>query len=223
MDCIKFAKIDFMKTLLQMKLMLIFVVIAFFLSAKVDGYYWAVIYLAFGGILMATTPFFEEIIAERGFFILLPAKAGSRMRGRYLFGTGFMFVCCMCGAVVAGFTSLYKKDTMQHFVPVMLIIFSIVLVCNSIQFLIFAFLNVKNAQVLSLIRMVIPFILFFIGNSISDQIIGNPEDMVVVLARMVQYIEQNIIIASLAFFVGSILITILCCEISVWREVQKER
>lgn len=222
MDCIKFAKIDFMKTLSQMKIMVIFLVIAFFFGAKVDGYYWPVIYLGFGGILMATTPFFNEILAERGFFILLPAKAGSRMRGRYLFGTGFILACCMCGAIIAGLASLYTKVMLQYFVPIILIIFSAVLVCNSIQFLIFTFLNVKNAQVLSLIRMVIPFVVFFVGNGISEEIINNPEHMATTLAYMVQYIEQNIAIVSLVFFVGSILITILCCEISAWREVRKE-
>lgn len=223
MDCIKFAKIDFRKTLSQMKVMAIFMAGAFLCGVWAEERYWSVIYLAFGGILMTTTPFFDEMLTERGFFILLPAKAESRMRGRYLFGSIFIFACCVYGAMVEWIVSLYKKSVLPHFIPIILMIFSSVLICNSIQFLVFTFLNVKNAQVLSLIRMIIPFVVFFIGNAISNQAIHNPKEMVYVFTDFFQYTEQHIIFMAFVFLGVSMLITILCCEICAWREAKKER
>lgn len=91
MEAIRFAKLDFIKIQSQWKLLLAFVILAVFLSFSVNGM-WAVSYLVFAGMIFSTSPFFSEILTEKGFFNLLPARAGSRMFGRYLYGSIFILL-----------------------------------------------------------------------------------------------------------------------------------
>lgn len=187
-----------------------------------DGGYWSLLYVAFGGTLMVTTPFFEEMLSERGFFVLLPVKVGSRIRGRYLFGVVYLLLCCIFGAMISGGIFLYKNIVPEDFIQVSILICCTVIVCNDIQFLIFSFLNIKNAQVLSIIRMMIPFLIFFVGNWIMETVSIEQTEVINIVSKLYNFFVENITVATCLMILISMVITLLSCEISVWHETRKE-
>lgn len=220
MECIKFAKIDFIKSLPQVKIMPLFLVIALIMGAKIEGVMFPVIYVAFGALIMVTLPYITEAMSEQGFFALLPARVGSRTRGRYLYGVLYLLIACIVGALIAYVTALFNKEDLSHFFLYSIITFSIVIVVNDIQFIIFSLLKVKNVQVLSVIRMVIPFVLFFGANGIMEEVGSNPDAMMAWMVQWLDRIQNNLAGTALITLGVSILITILFCEICVLKEKQ---
>lgn len=213
MDSIKFAKIDFMKTMEQSKLVPLFILISAFFGKNM-GYMWPVLYLAFGGMIFVTTPFFSEMVSEAGFFSMLPAKVGSKTRGRYLYAAGYLFLCTLSGFIVSmALVFLFNEEgAITELADISILFFAVVVIFNSIQFLILTFLKIKNAQVMGIIRMLIPFTLFFGIGGIMDSLQIESGDVILL------FHQWNKSVISLAAIGAAFVLTLICCELSVQKE-----
>lgn len=152
-----------------------------------------VIYMLFGGIVIASTPF--GIIKDKAvtFSALLPGTTIQRILGRYLFGAVMLLFSAAYGLLVsflihlAGFENMGNPLTpgqrageteLLLIARLVVIIFGIALVFVAIQnTLLYLLGGILGAQFLSLVRMVPGFCMFFgtmalLGHSGSEDMSG---------------------------------------------------
>lgn len=222
MNMWKFAKIDFIKVSSQSKIMIIFPVIAFFIAMSAKMPIWAIGYMVFAGMILSTTPFFYEKLSYNGFFNLLPAKAADRMYGRYLYGTLFILGSLILGNALVGAIALINGEIPEYWAEMTVLMLSAGLIFNSAQFLILSIIKVKNAQILSIIRMVIPFAVFFALSAVVDKISDKSEIGYEDILGLINYITDYRLIIGIGLILFSIIFTVICSIISAAHETKLE-
>lgn len=221
---VRFMKMDFMKMKSQLKLMIFVVIIVMFFSTKMltEGEEaWCVMYMIFMGIILAATPFSLDSTTSNGFIKLLPAPAKSRVYGRFLYSFIFLLGCVGVGVVLAMPSGCKSQANVLDFFLQIICLFGAGLVMNSIQYVVSYFCEIKNPQVLSIVRMLPGFLFFFAGNNFMAEIINNQESAAAIgrtISKIIAYKEA----ATIAFFVISMLIMLLCMWICAKCEEIKE-
>lgn len=211
MNAVKFLKIDLIRTNSQNRLLVLFAVVALLMSLKGEAPIWSLLYLCFGSVILAATPFATHAVSNGGFLNMLPATNLSRVIGRYLYslaitGLGFFF----------GILSIAIYYGIKHEIPagtlfITLIILAVTVSTNAIQYLVFYFLgNMKSQYFMAIIRMIPGFAMFFGGSVVIDYIAENSETGI----SWITWIIENLEIVAGALLILSIIILILCIGIS---------
>lgn len=222
---VRFMKMDFMKMKSQLKLMIFVVIAVILFSSKMltEGEEaWGVMYMIFMGIIFAATPFSLDSTTSNGFIKLLPAPARSRVYGRFLYSFVFLLGCTGVGIVLALPSVDKSQANVGDFLLQIICLLGAGLIMNSVQYVVCYFCEIKNPQVLSIIRILPGFIFFFAGNNFMAEIINNQEKAAAVGRTISKIIEHKEAAASI-FFAISMLITLLCMWICAKREEIKER
>lgn len=220
MESFKFAKVDFQMSKGQLKLMYLFLIIGAFMGYKADSPVFMISYVAFGAMVIASTPFFYEMTSQKGFYSLLPAKAQSRAIGRMLFGVLYTAIWVLISAPIMIIITLFTHKSVDYFAEMVIVILSIAIFGEALQTLILSLVKVKNAQVMSIIRMIIPFALFF-GGSFFMEKVEEGKDMEF-LERMVAYILGHTMEAASILLAVVLLFTIICTVIVSIHAIRQE-
>ena len=223
MESLKFAKMDFMKMKSQGKLMLLFVAIAAFLSIKMDTPIWGLLYIVFGAMIMSSIPAFSDTVSENGFIRLLPAHAESRIYGRYLFEVIYIFASSIIGLLVAAGYIIINHEIPDYILEIFIAVLGAALFMNAIQFLILSLMTTKNPQILSIVRMVIPFVMFFGGSAVLGNLSEGSAESFGMMENVVKYAMSHLTITSLFVLLVALLMTLLCALISAKHEAHKEK
>jgi len=214
METIKFAKIDWLKTKSQAKIMILYILIATVMGIYMDWSLWSLYFIAFGATILSTTPYFIDTTSSIVFINLLPAKVSSRVYGRYLFGLLFNIVTILAGELSVLGNYLFTKKVPAYLFESTLVIIAVSLLFNAFQFLMFSFIKVKNQQLLTLIRMIPPFIMFFGGNYVMNLFMNNPEKGAQMISEIYRYCMNNRLPLSIALLLIAILINVLFANIT---------
>lgn len=224
MNAVKFMKMDFLKIKSQMKLMIFIIVFVMVFSFKMltkEMLAWSVMYMIFMGIIMASMPFSIDATGSGGFVTLLPAKARSRVYGRFLYGLVFLVVCTLIGSVISISYAIKENVDIKVLLLGIIVFFGAGVLVNSLQFLVSYLFEIKNAQVLSIMRIIPGFIFFFCGSVLMEKISESQESMNAfsqVVSKIIEYKE----VMAVGFLVISMLITFACMMVCAKREENKE-
>lgn len=90
------------------------------------------------------------------------------------------------------------------------------LIVMSVEFLVLYFVTIRNAQILSIVRMVPAFVLFFGANALMDAGVAEGG-----LGGMLQWIARNMTVLSLGILAAGVLFTLLCAVITWLHEKSK--
>lgn len=224
MNAVKFMKMDFLKIKSQIKLMIVIIAFVMVFSFKMltkDMLGWSVMYMIFMGIILASLPFSVDTTTSGGFVTLLPAKARSRVYGRFLYGLVFLVVCTLIGSAISVSYAIKENLELKGLLLQMIVFFGAGVLVNSLQFFVSYLFEIKNAQVLSIMRIIPGFLFFFAGSVIMDKISESQESMNA-FSQMVSKIIEYKEVAAVGFFVISMLIMVVCMMICAKREERKE-
>lgn len=222
MEIIKFAKLDFRRVKSQFKILFILFAISIFLACRLQAGIWSLMYMCFAGLLLSTTPFFLELTNQRGFFNLLPAKAASRAWGRYLFGTIYIAMLFAVGMVTVLINMLIMKKEVAYLTETAIAILAVSVLLNSLQYLFLSFSTIKNVQLLSLLRMLPPFLMFFGGNMVIEYINENQADALDKVSRTIRYVVEHRTGMAFFFLAVSLIVTLLAGSLAAWHEKKLE-
>lgn len=173
-EAFKFTKIDHSISKGQWKIFLMFIILAVVLSVTMDSSLFVPIYLAFGSVILSTSPFSLENSSLCSFVNLLPASTRSRVQGRFFFSTYYLGI----GMVISELSAISKIVMGKTNDILLMLIFPVFIVAVSLIFvsieyvLLYALGNTKGKQYMKLICMAPGFVLFFITSAFSDQIMG---------------------------------------------------
>ncbi len=127
---------------------------------------WPLLYMIFGGMMTVSTPF----TAQPYFVEMLPTKIYERVFGRFLFGTGMIVLFAAAGFamqtayIASGDLAVVPALTQTAFFV------GIALFLTAVQYLLLYLFQIKNVQIIYLIRMIPGFAFFFGFNSLLSTI-----------------------------------------------------
>lgn len=189
MNALKFMKVDYKMTRSQNRLLILFILLALFISVINDAYMWGVGYLCFGAIVLATAPFNMQQGKNSGFIQLLPATALSRVTGRYLYALTLIIISAaagiLCSIISFKITNISMNDST---IPIFAIIFAAAIIVNTMQYIILYIAgNLKSQQAMGLLRMAPAFVFFFAGNYLADFLVKNQDKGI----RLLNWIQER--------------------------------
>lgn len=218
MEIIKFMKLDLRKILQQYKLLVLLAIVAIVVTVAGDMGNWGLLYMGFAGVIMATGPLFADKATERGFYNLLPAHDGSRMRGRFLAGTVFVGITSLIGLVIAVVCNMIQGRPQQNVIEGFLYVWAAGVIFNSIQYVILSLMKSKNPQILGLVRIIPGFIMFFGGSylqSLSDEA---DQNVLIALTEVIEYVINHLMLCAWMLMGSALVLTVILTEIAVRKE-----
>lgn len=169
MRAVHFMKIDWMMTKTQTRVLWLFAVIALLLSFMQGSLYWAPLYMMFGGLMMATTPFCIRQQSNNGFLLLLPATEQERVAGRFLYGIVILMISLVCGGIDMFLVVVVKHIQVPYTVPFYIGIVVVGLILIALQDTILYIVGeLKSQQMMGVIRMIPGFLFFFGGIFVAE-------------------------------------------------------
>ncbi len=205
MKALKFLKVDWIRCKSQLKIMILFPVVAMVIGlGGLENEMFTITYMVFGSIIFAVQPFNMEQMSESGFINMLPGTKSDRVAGRYLFAFILVIVSVLLGA---GAMILYDIKHGISLAPVLTtscIFFGGAMVICSLQYILFYSLGKgKSNQMMGIIRMIPAFIMFFLGNYFSDWIkSGGAAKLNWILDRTAELSALCVLVGLFVFFVG---------------------
>lgn len=172
----KFAKYDYCIFKSQVRMLVVFLALAVYLACITDkGYAFGMLYGGFGAIVFVTTPFYYEqsLTGTRGFIGLLPGTNGQRVQGRFLFGNLIIMAYMTLNFLLMAAVSFLRKEVFPYMTEIYVLVMAITCIFNALQFTLMYFIELKPGQgqtYASLLRMVIPFAMFFGIPVLSDRL-----------------------------------------------------
>lgn len=218
MEIIKFMKLDLRKILQQYKLLVLLAFVAIIGTVAGDMGNWGLLYMGFAGVIMATAPLFADKTAERGFYNLLPAHDGSRMRGRFLAGTIFVGLTSLIGLVISVVSNLIQGNSQQNVIESFLFVWAAGIIFNSIQYVILALMKSKNPQILGLVRIIPGFIMFFGGSYLQSVSNEDNQNVLTVLTEVLGYVMNHLMLCAGMLMGSALVLTVILAEIAVRKE-----
>lgn len=205
----KFSKIDWRRCKSQNKLMFLFAAIAVILSVQNEMPAWTLLYLAFGSVILSTIPFTMETNANVGFLNMLPAKNSSRIIGRYLYSIMLLLLGISIGVVSVFLYYIVKGEMLTSILEISCIVFALSLIVNCIQYVVFYLLgNVKNNQVMTILRIVPGFFVFFGGSYIMEYMQSHAMDG----TNLLLWFMENLPLIVALLLVVSVIVLV----VSIW-------
>ncbi len=213
MKTIKCIKLDILKSKSIFKFLPFFMAICLFFSVASNETpaCWGILYMLFGGLIIVTTPFFAMSNISEVFTNMLPASVADRVFGRYLFGTFVMVISAVLGIAAEFFRIMVSGEAaMEEIWVLSMAFFGAALLMMSLEFVILYFVTIKNAQVLSIVRMVPAFVLFFGINALMDAGVKERGP-----GEMLQWAAGHMRLLSVVVLAAGVLVTIICA-IASW-------
>ncbi|MDO4343318.1 MAG: ABC-2 transporter permease [Eubacteriales bacterium] len=166
MRILKCAKLDFMKSRSMVAFFIFFAVLCGFVAIVVNmPASWAVLYMVFGGLTVVTTPFTVMANMTPAFTEILPARVEEKVFGRFLFGSGVMAASALVGCAVQALVfAMNGENDWTGIFPMIAVLFGASLFFMAVEYVIFYMFGISNAQIVQLVRIVPPFLLFFGGS-----------------------------------------------------------
>lgn len=221
MEAIKFMKMDFLKMKTQIKLIVLTVAVVLLFTGKM-GSLWGAMYMIFMGLIFCSVPFSIDSMSGESFMKLLPAKAQHRVYGRFCFSVAFLGICSVLISLTYIKGILGGEITASYIFPKIIMILSVGLCMNAIQYVFSYFFEIKNQQLLSIMRMVPGFVFFFAGSYLIDTIAAMPKGAVEALGEVVNYgMTHQQVVAAVTLAVA-LVFNGLCAVICGKREAMKE-
>lgn len=219
MKTFKCIKLDMLKSKSIFKFLPFFLLICLVttLASNNAPACWGILYLVFGGLIIVSNPFFAMSNISEVFTNMLPASVADRVFGRYLFGVTVMVVSALLGVASEFFRMMVKGEISMKGIWVFTAVFlGAALIVMAVEFLVLYFVTIRNAQILSIVRMVPAFVLFFGASALMDAgaAEGGP-------GGMLQWITRNMTVLSLGILAAGMLFTLLCAVISWLHEKSK--
>lgn len=191
MKALYFAKIDYIKTRTQLRVLLVItaVVMVIMLMSNDMTRQVGFMYGVFMAIVFSTVPFGNCTRKDAGFQQLLPATTLQRVMGRFAYGLSMLFMGIGIGLVAAAGYSMLTGQREMIPLSLCLIIFAVGLILITVQYIFFYLVGEsKGAQFLSLVRMV-PGMCFFFG---SVKVIGEMQNDPSGTAKIIEMIGGNL-------------------------------
>ncbi len=229
MRALQFMKIDYIKTKQQAVMFPLFwLIAAIFASGAVGERPFPLItaftYIMFVAVIFSTAPFGACTKKDAGFLVLLPSTVADRVVGRFLYAVsllvsslaviGIMALACrLAGVSIFGWTLISC--------PVILAV-SVLTIALEFDFF-YLFGENKSAQILSLVRMIPGMAMFFVMNSVMDNLVREkPGGIAVYMAEALNMSPAKMqaaawacVAIAAAVFIGSIL---LCIKVTAKRD-----
>ncbi len=229
MRALQFMKIDYIKTKQQAVMFPLFwLIAAIFASGSVGERPFPLItaftYIMFVAVIFSTAPFGACTKKDAGFLVLLPSTVADRVVGRFLYAVsllvsslaviGIMALACrLAGVSISGWTLISC--------PVILAV-SVLTIALEFDFF-YLFGENKSAQILSLVRMIPGMAMFFVMNSVMDNLVREkPGGIAVYMAEVLNMSPAKMqaagwacVAIAVAVFIGSIL---LCIKVTAKRD-----
>lgn len=221
MDTIKFMKTDFLKIKTQIVLILLTVFMILFLEGKM-GTLWGIMYMMFMGLIFCSVPFSVDMVSGEGFMKMLPAKPQHRVYGRFCFAVIFLTACTLVVSLTYMYGFLSGTVKVGDVLPEIVSVLSAGLCINAIQYVFSYFLQIKNQQWLSIVRMIPGFVFFFVGCILIDNLASMHPQTVEAMGKAVTYAMTHQGVAAAVFFTVAIVFNIICAVICGKHEAMKE-
>ena len=184
MKALYFAKIDYIKTRTQLRVLLVItavVMVIMRMSNDMTGQA-GFMYGVFLAIVFSTTPFGNCTRKDAGFQQLLPATTLQRVMGRFAYGLSMLFIGIGIGLVAAASYSMLTGQREMIPLSLCLIIFAVGLILITVQYIFFYLVGEsKGAQFLSLVRMVPGMCFFFVSMKLMGEIQKDPSGAVKII------------------------------------------
>lgn len=205
MNALKFLKVDWIRCKSQLRILVLFPVIAVaMVFGGMENELFIIAYVIFGAIIFSTQPFNMEHMSESGFINMLPGTKRDRVAGRYLFAMILIVLSVLTGLVTVSLYNIQKGNGLGPVVSVSCILFGFALVICSLQYILFYSIGKgKSNQVMVIIRMVPAFIMFFLGSFFSDWLkAGDGKNLTWVMNRETELTILCVLIGLFMYFVG---------------------
>lgn len=219
MKTIKCVKLDMLKSKSVFKFLPFFLALCLAISLATENApsSWGILYMIFAGLIIVSTPFYAMSNISEVFTGMLPVTTANRVFGRYLFGAAMMTVSALLGVAAEIIRmTIYGLASAKGIWALAAAFFGASLVVMAVEFLVLYFVTIRNAQILSIVRMAPAFVLFFGANALMDAGVaeGGP-------GGILQWINRNMTVLSLGILAAGVLFTILCAVITWLHEKSK--
>lgn len=219
MKTLKCVKLDILKSKSTFKFLPFFMLFCLLSTLLMENapVCWGILYMVFGGLIVVTNPFFAMSNISEVFTNMLPASVANRVFGRYLFGAVVMAVSALLGVATEFFRMMVRGEVFMEGIWVFTsVFFGAALFAMALEFLILYFVTIKNAQILSLVRMVPAFALLFGISALMDA--GEEEKG---FGGLLEWIGENMTLVSAAVLAAGVLVVIICAVITWLHEKEK--
>lgn len=226
MRTMKCMKLDFMKSMGMVKFLTLFLLLAggtVAFSADATPSF-AALYMIFGVVCVCSNNFFMTGGAEIS-TLVLPVTAANRVFGRYLYGIIFVTVSALAGFLITMVTMIlrkYQADARTAEIALIMAYLGVGYMVIAFQFAFLYLTRMKNAQILSLVRMVPAFVMFFGLNALTDKIRENADSGISLklLQDIITWCLEHSIWFS-AMLIAAGLVVILICAVISWVSEKK--
>ncbi|HHV09920.1 MAG TPA: ABC-2 transporter permease [Clostridiales bacterium] len=205
MKALKFLKVDWIRCKSQLKIMILFPVVAVVLAFRgMDNELFAITYMVFGAIVFAIQPFTMEQMSESGFINMLPGTKSDRVTGRYLFAFILILLSVLLGLGATVVYDMKHGISLEPALTVSCIFFGGAMVICSLQYILFYSLGKgKSNQMMAIIRIIPAFIMFFAGNYVLNWLkSGETAKLNWILDRTAELSALCVLVGFFVFFVG---------------------
>ncbi len=230
MRALQFMKIDYIKTRQQaVTFPLFWLIAAIFASGAVGERPFPLItaftYIMLITVLFSTAPFGACTKRDAGFLVLLPSTVADRVVGRFLYAVSLIvsslaiigiiaLACRFAGISISGWTLISC---------LVILVVSVLTIAIEFDFF-YLFGENKSAQILSLVRIIPGMVMFFVMNSVTDNLVREkPNGIAVYMAEVLMNMSPAkmqaagwaCVAIAAAVFIGSIL---LCIKVTAKRD-----
>lgn len=211
MKIINMLKIDLRRTRPQLMLFLLFIAIGGLLSFTTGDGSFGIVYLCFVAVILSTMPFPVQEKANVGFLNMLPATTRQRVMGRYLYGILLLMVGLVCGIVILIVAKVAQHNQTPYQMLIVCAMLGFSFFTIGVQYtLLYALGNVRSKQVLSFVRMIPGFILFFGAMGIVNGITSGET-----IDEVGQLLVRNERMIGLSILTAGVITLLIFIEISV--------
>lgn len=211
MRSLKFAKVDYMRTRRQVRLILFIIAISlFFAHGKNEGGYLAgMLYLVFIGNVFCNALFASYSIQGTGFVLLLPGDIRHRIRGRFLFGISYITTTGVIYWLLCILTGIRQLLSVQgNFLCLVILLFGIMV--SDLEFTAFYLVGeTKGQMTLSLLRVLPPLCFFFISFSLINHM-TDVEEAGSMMLNALYWINDHMALCA-AFLLGLVVVVTCAC------------
>lgn len=214
MRSLKFAKVDYMTTRKQIKLMLFIIAIALvFAHGKNDGSYLAgMLYLVFIGNVFCNALFVSYSTQGSGFVLLLPGDIKHRICGRFLFGISYISVTGMIYLLLCVLTGIKQVLSVQGIFLCMVLLFA-GLIINDMEYAAFYIVGETKGQItLSLLRVLPPLCFYFISFYFINHVM-DVEEAGSVMLNVLYWISDHMALCAALLFGLMVVVTFACIRL----------
>lgn len=222
MKALKFTKIDYIKTKVQMLVfpLMLLVIALIMLSPDSDiSNYNATVpfcYMIFMMTIFATTPFGSYRGEEKGFLLLLPGTTWDRVAGRFLYGASLIFIAVVLGIGAVIIYKMIGLEVSALDMPLCLIGLAVGILIIAIEYIFFYMVGENQGQnYLGVVRVIPGMGFFFVTANLSKSIRTDPDGV----ARLLQAVGNRLnmiawgsVIAALVIFIASIVVCVMVTD-----------